>query len=1393
MAWTEQQQEAIDLDDKNILVSAAAGSGKTAVLAERVLTHLLRPEHAPGSWNVDELLIVTFTKAAAAEMSERIGQRLQQAIAGELAKEKPDRQLVARLEKQIILLSGAAISTIDSFCQSIIKNNFAAIDLDPKFRVADENELLLLQQDVLDELFESRYEAEDEALVFLGDKYGSDRGDGRLYDIVLKLYHASRNQPFPEAWLHGLAEDFRPQSAEKLKDYSRWWPVVMGVLSEGLTMAEDNLAEFRALVQEVDTPDVRSKYDERLERAELIVGKIRNAIQAGDWEDIWQAFSHLDDPANGFLRMPGVRKGIDGDLKKQINAANDAVKKAVTDLKDKYILDREEVMVQDLRELAGDAAAMVELTLAFSRAYAAAKAERNVIDYSDMEHFALQLLMGEGSVPGAPVPSDTALALRQKYREIMVDEYQDTNEVQDTIVKLIAGEGKGNMFTVGDVKQSIYSFRSSDPGLFIRKYEAYGAESGGEKESVTLSGQEADREKEPVLLSGQAACGLDGDLAGDGLEMRLDKAGQAMAESLAGAGTADASDGLSNKGNRLITLGRNFRSRREILSAVNFVFAQLMTKKNMEIEYDDRAMLNPGDPYGYKEPEEGTIMPLEAAVELDIILEESKENTDDGELELQDATRTGVVGQAAGTAQAATGTAWGSLDGSGDSQDAVGMGATEEAEREELKAFQLEAQHIANRLKELKAQNYLVFDKSLVDRNNGYRPVQWRDMVILLRATKGKAEVVQDVFRANDIPVFAATEGGYFQTTEIQVVTALLSVIDNARQDIPLATVLYSPIVGLSAEQLATLRICLPEGSLYEAVMEAGNVETVLPADIKGKLEDFQASLSRWRQLSQSMGVAELLWHLYRETGYYDYVGCMPGGTLRQANLRMLISRAEAFAATNFRGLFRFLSFIEKIKSLDTDLSTARTLGENEDVVRVMTIHKSKGLEFPVVVLADLGKGFNLMDIRDSVLLHKDLGLGLDTIDLAKSVKYPSFARMAVKAKLLQETKAEELRVLYVAMTRAREKLILVGRVKSGAAAVKGWCRYREADILPGYAVSRAGSYLDWLAMTVARHEAGSAFAAWMGLNEAQYVQSLGHMHSAMGRESQWQVQLLPAGDISLPETLSKETGEVIEAVLRGQPLPVADSVTAGVSHILDWHYDFQGRSVVPAKLSVSEMKRRFALEMDQGEMPSQNLPGLEGAAGTEQGEYTFPKPVFLQRQEEGSRPKLSGAAYGTLMHTVMQQLDLSQTLDRQGIKKQLARLVEREVITQDQAGMVNLKYVSDFFASNLGQRLLGAAKLWRELPFSRMLAAKDYCPGVTDETAEIFNQGVIDVLFQEAGGDLVLIDYKTDWDTDPDRVREKYSLQLALYAQAVESVFGQPPAEQYLCMLRDGTVVRLQ
>lgn len=1262
MKWSAEQQNAIDNDKKNILVSAAAGSGKTAVLVERVVSHLLKKPGTEGAWSVDRLLVVTFTKAAASEMSQRIRKRLQAAVAAERSSSEPDKELVAHLERQMVLLSSASISTIDSFCQSVIKNNFSLIDLDPKFRVANENELTLIKQDVMDELLEEKYDQGDIFLLRLIDEHGSDRGDDKLHKIIMKLYDISRNQPFPELWLKGLKKPFAKDASgvSSIADTS-WWPIIQRQLANDLKPAIDLAREMMDIANLFDDEKVRGKFVTIANEQMEVVEKVALAIEQGKWDNILEAISKK------ITSVPSNMKNMDPDLKAGFKALKEQYTVQIKKIQ-AICIDSEESFLAELDSLSLDAEALIKVVLDFSEAFQQEKKRKNIIDYGDMEHFALSILMDFNKETGEMKPSDAALALREKYQEIMVDEYQDTNEVQDTIVSLISGYDNANVFTVGDVKQSIYGFRSSEPSLFLKKYKDYGV--------------------------------------------------------------------IGNPVGELITLGKNFRSRKEILSAINYVFAQVMTEEPNEIEYDQLAMLNPGEPYGYPEPEIGNC--LDDNVELAIIA--NAENSGYTESSQEDSA---------------------------------------ENDEEELQGIALEAQYIAQRLKAIKESGVQVFDTKCKT-NNGYRQVEWRDMVILLRATSNKADLLQEVLEANGIPSYANSSGGFFKMTEVMVMRALLSVIDNSQQDIPLAAVLYSPVGGFSADELAKLRLLSRDKDLYSTLLLANSPDADIDAGIKEKTALFLEKLQSWRHLARFLSVPELIWELYRDTGYYDYVGCQPGGQLRQANLRLLITRAREFQETDYRGLFRFLRFIERLESSESDMGLGKTIGENEDVVRIMTIHKSKGLEFPIVVLANMSKGFNYTDLRDDVLVHKELGLGLNCFDIEKSVKYPSLSHLAVKAKLKQEIIAEELRVLYVAMTRAREKLIMVGYNGNSKLTnkIKKWtrCANSTEQTHPAYMLSDAGSYMDWVASSLARHPDGDCIikAAEDNIVPVQII-------DGMGAESSWKVSILDKDSIKGMSEAKVHDNDLLELILSGKDIPETSSYQR-VKEKLDWKYDLGGTEKVPAKLSVSEIKRQFAKEM------AQESDGLSAEDDTIK--YIFNRPNFMT--VKAGKKQLTSSEYGTLMHSVMQHLDLSESLDLDNINNQLEVMVNKEIITAEQKSAVNPMPIAGFFASSLGKRLLSAENVWRELPFSRMLKAKTFYPEVQNQETMIFSQGIIDVLFKDQQGNMVLMDYKTDKDTTPDKAREKYRIQLFMYKEAVESLLGVEVNELYLYMLHDGSIVKL-
>lgn len=1284
MQYTEDQKKAIEARHRNILVAAAAGSGKTRVLVDRIIAQLLARE-----CSVDEMLVVTFTNAAATEMRERIDKALQKKLL-----ETDDRETAAWLERQIVLLSGASICTFHAFCQKVIRQNIDAIDVDPQFRLASDQEMVLMRRDVLEELLETSYKMpEDEAgkakwqdfLEFVDD-YGDDHGDEAVYEAVLKLYHFCQSQPFPKAWLRQQQERYEAEAADFWQ--TPWTATIVEAVGREIERSIHAYEAACALVRTGVRPEVEEKallaawqpYVEYLqsciEKLEEVQTVYRTALaekQAGGWDALCAAAKGWKQPVLRGKKYEALRDAFP-DIRKAFEKSRDEAKKIFTDARDRYLAETEASVLEDIRACSATVRRYVDLTTAFIDALQAAKKERNVLDFSDLEHFALAVLCRDPEAltgaseadfrgeRGRALRTDAAEDLREKYAVIMVDEYQDTNGVQEAILNLIARAD--NRFTVGDVKQSIYRFRLADPYLFQAKYDAYPENPGAED---------------------------------------MDQ---------------------------LITMKQNFRSRAEVLAPINFIFDQVMTREAMEIEYDEKSRLYPGASY----PE--AKQSLKGPMELDLILRGEPEQGIAG------------LGQAAAPEP------------------------EDEAGGEELEGFELEAQHIADRIAGLMEAGCRVFDKDA----GGYRPLAYRDIAVLLRAVKGKANTLLELLRKNSIPAYADVDGGYFEANEVRLVLALLKTIDNARQEIPLAAVLVSPIGGFTMEELARLRMSVPDEDLFGALLRSHSPETPLEEGLADRAADFCAALNRWRSYAVSHSVPELIWKLYRETGYYDYVGGLKGGLLRQANLRMLADRAAEYEKTNYRGLFRFLRFLEDLRKRDTDLSVARTLGASEDVVRIMSIHKSKGLEFPVVIVADIAKGFNQLDARGTFLLHKELGIGPRLVERSTVGRqmYDTLPYQAIGARIVAETKAEEMRVLYVAMTRAREKLILTGTL-AASKWEKQAARYaRSLDsrelALPDDMIREAGSYLDWIAPAVARHTDGAPIREAAGVD-------WGEMLDNVEPAAHFAVNLLSAEAIQ-PREEQEELDATLQAVREGRMLPASPEREL-VEKRLSWHYDAEELPGITAKMTVSEIKQRFAESLREDEPAA--LPVAPAAPPV------WRRPQFLQQ-----KGRLSPAERGTLMHSIMQNLDLHGDLTRAGLRAQVARMEAAGMIATGHEDAVNYASIESFCQSSLGQRMQQAVRVWRELPFSRMIPVGEVNPAYAGSSEKIFVQGVIDVLFEEADGSLILLDYKTDHDTTPEKIRRHYAKQIELYREAVESIVGKEVKESILFMLYDGTNLRI-
>ncbi|MGP1585427.1 MAG: helicase-exonuclease AddAB subunit AddA [Schwartzia sp. (in: firmicutes)] len=1201
-----EQTRAIKERGINLLVSAAAGSGKTYTLVERIIANIIA-----GTYDIDEVLVVTFTNAAAAEMRERIEKRL-------TAKIEDD----PGLERQLALLSNASISTIHVFCLSLIRQHFAALDIDPGFRVGSEQEMTLLRQRVVEDLFEACYEAGDEAFLHFAAQYGSDRDDEKLHGMILRLYDFARSQPNPKAWLEKQPELFAGASGRALEALP-WYQEIRGEISRTLTQAAQGAARLLRQVEAVGAEELLPAIASDAEQ----ITDLQTLLAKGDWAAMGEAVR-----AVAYQRQPRAQD-VDKAFKEFISEyRKKEIKDRLAYLKDTYFSEEAETLLTDLQDCHAPAAVMCRLAAEFGTQFWQAKRKKRLVDFDDLEHLALRLLERE----------DVAQEMRGRYREVMIDEYQDVNGVQEAILNRMTN-GR-NLFAVGDVKQSIYRFRLADPGLFQEKHRSYGAEENGDSAAIDMK--------------------------------------------------------------------ENYRSRPEVLAAVNYVFSQVMVSPELELTYDENAALYakayyPAHPDSF-EGDAADLYILETGA-LPAYAEAEEKEDSDGE-------------------------------------DAAA-----------LTGFSREAAFIAEKVRALHDAGRQVYDKE----EQCYRPLRWRDIVVLLRSAKGKAQPLVEAFRTADVPAYAAIDGGYFAEVEVGIVLALLSVIDNAHQDIPLAAVLHSPIVGMKAEELAQIRADAPEGDFFTAVASSESE----------KAADFLARLCRWRTLSRRVGVPELIWQLYRETGYYDYVGAQPGGLVRQANLRMLSDRAADYERTNFRGLFRFLQFIRQMRDRDTDLSAARTLGEKEDVVRVMTVHKSKGLEFPVVILADLGKAFNMQDIRSELLIHRTLGLGLfkSESDGVIAWRYPTLARQAVASRLKREGKAEELRALYVAMTRAREKLILVGSVPSLPKRAMKWCRplATPTTAISGADALEASNWLDWVAMAVARHRHGGAeIREAAGEYDAPAIPYDGERFGV----PRWQVQIvLPMATPSTAEP--QEEGAWLQYLRRREPFPRAadDERVARLS----WQYPYPAE--IPAKITVTEWKRRQSEEEENVIFPA----AFRGEA------TDFLPPAFLREAEE----KPSGAAYGTLMHDVLQRLDFSRAGDLETVRAQIHAMTAAGHLTAEEAKAVRVEALTAFLTSPLGQRVRRAKTCWKEQSFGLLLSAREVAPEAAEED-EVYVQGVIDLFFEEQDGGIVLLDYKTDRGTTPDLIRRRYQAQMALYARAIQRILGKAPKEIYIYRLFDGDAV---
>ncbi|EMJ5407813.1 TPA: helicase-exonuclease AddAB subunit AddA [Clostridioides difficile] len=1257
--WTKEQLEVIESRECNLLVAAAAGSGKTAVLVERIIQMITSRENPI---DIDKLLVVTFTNAAASEMRERIGDAI-----GKALDENPENK---HLQNQLVLLNKSSITTIHSFCLDVIKSNFHRINLDPNFRIGDQTECAILKQEAIEEVFEDLYEERDEGFLNLVESYAERGGDKEVQDIILGIYSFAMASPEPKKWLIDSAERF---NIDENFDFSQsiWARAILDTVKieiNGLCLNMERALKEVESIEELET------FAEKLSVEYKKIADISQACNKS-WDEAYKKMASMsfENYVKGVKRISKDAPSYIKESKEKAKTIRDKTKKSLESIVSATFNKDNDSIREEIKYLYNIVKPISSVVLRFEEEYSNKKREKGIIDFNDIEHFALNILT-DVDEKGNIVPSDIAVGYRNKFYEIFIDEYQDSNLVQEVLLKAVANTETPNRFMVGDVKQSIYRFRQAKPELFLQKYNNYN-----------------------------------------------DKKGSS---------------------HRKIMLYKNFRSREEVVDAVNYIFENIMNENIGEIEYTEKERLNLGADFNVDTDEKSIIG---GATEIHLIQKDNKLDDD-------------IIN---------------------DKDDRINNKENEIEEEEKLDNIQLEARMVGNIIKDLMKVNedgkiQKVYDKGI----DGYRPVEFRDIVILLRATSAWAPVFADELMNMDIPTYADVGVGYFDTIEIKTILSLLQIIDNPMQDIPLISVLKSPIFGFTPEDLIDIRVQSKDKIFYEVLKSTAeydgftdsqneNESEFIPSEeCINKSKDFLIKLKEFKEKSMYMSTDEFIWYLYTRTGYYAYVGALPGGSQRQANLKVLFERAKQFEETSLKGIFNFVNFIEKLKKSSSDMGSAKTLGENANVVRIMSIHKSKGLEFPVVICSAMGKNFNTQDFKKSILYHHNLGYGPQFVDYERRISFPSIAKEALKSKINIENLSEEMRVLYVAFTRAKEKLIITGSTRNIQDSIKRWSNGIESlDTISQYEILKGKNFLDWIMPCVLRHRDLSNLLEEVGLDAVFNVE----------HNSKWYGKLWNKSDI-LVEKKSDEEKESIEEILEKIDVDNPDSdYYSEIEEKLNYIYPYEFSTRKPATISVTEIKK------------IQNNYEEELINTIFEQKVILKKPLFIQNEEE--REKISGTERGTIVHLVMEVLDLKNVSSVNDIKSQIRGFVSKGIITEKQASIVNPYKIYKFFASNIGKRMLNAEIINREKSIYAQVNMKDiyiYEKLINNDDKKLYDnesvmlRGIVDAYFEE-DNQIVLVDYKTDFvnEENINQIIEKYKKQLDLYADIIETLTGKSVKEK--------------
>lgn len=1177
MEWTKEQRKVIELRDRDILVSAAAGSGKTAVLVERIISRITEGEHP---LDIDQLLVVTFTRAAAAEMRERIG-----AAVGRLCELHPDN---SHLRRQSALVHNAMITTIDSFCLFVVRNHFEEIGLDPNFRIADEGEMKLLEQDILKQVFETCYASGRESFLQLIDAYAGKGRDQAVREMVLKLYRSSLSSPWPKTWLSGLLDSYQVSSKEELEKS----PIFTDIVEHCRLLVADMAEQEKKLLALALAEDGPNAYAKTLEEDLEILGRVEELTDFAAMRDF---FAELK-----LGNLSPIRKYTKDEAKKQaVSSGRNEIKKELAALQKNYFSENEEELLEQIRRLCKVAEELVFLALSFTDAMEKAKRKKRIVDFSDIEHFALNILVDEKTKKSRPV----AREFREHFAEIMIDEYQDSNQVQEEILRAVSRteESGHNLFMVGDVKQSIYRFRLARPELFMEKYASFSTE-------------ESDRQR--------------------------------------------------------IDLHQNFRSRSQVLEFCNDIFYKIMSPDLGRVEYNREAALYPGADF-----------PGIPGMETELLMI--------------------------------------------DTEDELLKGEKAKTRR------QLEAHMTATRIERLMEETYVT------DKETGtLRPLRYSDIVILFRSLKDWGMDFARILAEHGIPAHVESATGYFSAIEVQTVLNMLKILDNPYQDIPMAAVLKSPMAGLDDEELAEIRVGDREHTFAEAAL------TQMKQQEEGPLHDFCEVFTRLRSMRE-LPVHELILEILEKTGYGSYAEALPAGERRAANLAMLVEKAVDFEKTSYRGLFHFVRYIEELQTYEIDFGEADMTSENADVVRIMTIHKSKGLEFPVVFVSGLSRAFNRMESGELLVVHPDLGMGIAEISGRPKIKKSCILRTEIADRLRRENLGEELRILYVALTRAKEKLILTASVSDAAKKISDF----TGNVTIGEPISYrqragAGCYLDWI------------LPAMLSYPDKYTIEPFDIKQMVWGMAEKQVEKQMDYG--ALKERVEQAEEEVVRQY----------------DELFSYRYPYEEEVRKKSKYSVSELKHDSMLQVfDRSQGEAQVPDFLQNDR-----EHCIPS-FALSGQEQGTEADVSqgnanpGALRGTAVHRVMECLDFRKlaSLDRDNpgavkefVRGELSRMLSEGALDASSFSLVYPSMIEAFVRDPVAGRMADAAsrgQLYREKPFIM-------------EHDGVLVQGIIDVFWME-GDSIILLDYKTDRVNESEELVLRYQTQLKLYANALTRIFS--------------------